>query len=413
MSSDWLADEFGDDPDIKSGRIESSKGLSPIETMALTHLLQIETNYQKFCNGFMIDVYPIASKSFVSKTLISTRRKRVAIIISLGFIRLIAALSIRASLKMTGTRKPFGISLSEMLAFDNVRTPEDRSLHEFNLTPAKRVAADLTEESIGKLLAKLRGAGTLAAIEYAAAALEFIALHEIAHSILRHREVAGVAEFWNALEPALQRLGPEFADYGYMPRTRFDRALEHTADFAAMFMMWIRAPIRITSPKREIRHLHCNAMSRRSLGVAGAGVAFAAIALVAASEPNLELQLSIEASQGHPSPISRLPTAVTLLISAFEQHPVRRVLFGLPLKGYANVLNVMQYAVNFHSMSALRAQWEETQPSPEALPAWLFKLFDTSRCSDYATSETLRDVMMVQSLSKMAKDSWHFEPNID
>ena len=409
MSSDWVADDFPNDPDIQAGYIGANTSLSHLETMALMHLHQTEANYRKFCRGFEIDIYPIAANGFVSKTLISNKRKRAVVVISLGFVRLIITLAVRVSLRLTRGQHPYGISSTEMLSFEEVGTPKDSSLHEFSLQLAKRVASGLTKEEIEKSLTKLRGAKTLAAIEYTAAALEFVTLHEIAHTILRHREVSNFSEFWNALEPALQRLGPEFANYGYMPRFRFDRAFEHAADYTAMMLMWTRAPLRITSLTRDIQHLHSSLMSRRSLGVVGAGVAFAAIALIGAPEPVSELQITLEASQGHPSPMSRLPVATTLLIQTFQEHPIRRLLSGLPLKGHADLLNLMQYAVNFHSMSAIRAQWEEIVESPEILPAWLFKLYDTTRVTDFTTSEVLEDVMKVQSLSKQAKKSWKIE----
>ena len=410
----WVTADFSADPHVRGGYLgetpSDSDKLSPLETTAVLHLLQTAKIYKHFCRGFLLDIYPVGATDTVAKILISSRRRRAAVVISLGLIRLIIALAARVSIRMTGGKGPYGLFSNEMSMFREVGSPSDDSINQFQMSTEKRNAAGLNEKEIKESIATISCASTLALIEYTAAALEFIALLELSHAVLRHREAGVVSDLTQNLLDALPRGEEEDTRDELYPKLRLDRAFEHQADYAAIHAMWIRAPLRPSIPSQSLKHLYSMTMSKRYLGVAGAGVALAAIALLQAPEPTKELHVRMSPTRGHPAAISRIPVAVSLFIGSFVGHPFRRAAFGLLAKDYANLLNRLQFAVNINAMCALSKDWRTIgQEGLGELPAWINVIFESSQCTDFITPELWKDLQHAQYLSGLARSGWHID----
>lgn len=416
---DWVKEEFVDDPIVQSGLMPVGD-LPLVDKVGLISLLGALNRFKPSFRGVKLDLYIVSALEPVAKVCVSKKYQQAVAVVSIGLVRLLSALCARAALNVASST-----ALSDLLRPTDqrysIKAFPVESAHEFKLSKKKERCSGLTKHKVQEVLGGLSGNNSLLFCELLSAALEFTVLHEAAHVILRHREASELFRLQQGVTFAFDKLNlmnweKTAPEDRYRPEIRMARCFEHQADYLALVIMSQFSPLRpcldgTLLAGRWVGSVCKTGNSRRYLGLLGAGLALALVALLQAPEPEHDFSLALTPRGSHPSAALRLPIAIHLFEQSLK-NPLRRLITwpGFVFQDFSRQLSLAQWMFNTAAMGSISSEWEGIMSRPgKEWPKFLQNLLlekENESESHAQLSELTKDFARANELVQAVRKTW-------
>lgn len=415
----WVDQEFGSHPFVSCGHAEASE-FTLFDQVGYLHLCYVlEKLYELVFSKIFktnYDLFIANSATPVARVLRSELPGTGVVIVSLGLIRCLTALSLRVAVLFQENkflREDFETRNVDVNFSSFPRT----ALHGFKLSEEKTKSCGFDEQSLGDLVEMAGGNTALTAIEILCASLEFVVLHEIAHLALYHKEALEYARYGRTFLSAFKDAGVidfEFDESSiFRQDIRIARCFEHQADYFALRLMFNGA---ISRPHNEfirdlswVGHVFDSKRSRRWLAILGASLSFSSVALFQSPEPgpSEELALQEHATDCHPLPSLRLTVSTNLLSSEISCWWRRLLFFPYTLlnaRGFLVQLYLLTIQATILCNGAVNRNWRSCMSMPaNDSPHWHGRTYDQLEFAEELLGTTFEnDWRVAAQLSRKA-----------